>query len=67
MDNEELYQVTTPGEASWLVAAYQQAVHGADRLRANLIRAGLDPDDLTVTAGLSELGVPASWGFPRCT
>lgn len=59
MDNEQLYEVTEPGEASWLVAAYQQAVHGAARLRADLITAGLESDELTVTAGLSEYGAPA--------
>jgi hypothetical protein len=59
MDDEQLYQVTRPGEVSWLVTAYQQAVHGAARLRADLITAGLDSDDLTVTAGLSEHGTAA--------
>jgi hypothetical protein len=42
-----------------LVAAYLHAVHGADRLHADLITAELDSDDLTVTAGLSEHGTPA--------
>jgi hypothetical protein len=59
IDDEELYQVTTPDQASWLVTAYLQAVHGAAPLRADLITAGLDPDDLTVTAGLSEHGTAA--------
>jgi hypothetical protein len=59
MDDEELYRVTTPDQASWLVTAYLQAVHGAAPLRADLITAGLYPDDLTVTAGLSEHGTAA--------
>jgi hypothetical protein len=36
------------------MAAYRRAVRGADRLRTGLIAAGLDPDELTVAAGLGE-------------
>lgn len=58
MDDETQYRVTMTGEPTRLVRAYRHAVWGARRLRAWLIASGLDPDDLTVTAGVSESGQP---------
>ena len=58
MDDETQYRVTMTGEPTRLVRAYRHAVGRDRRLRAWLIASGLDPDDLTVTAGVSESGQP---------
>jgi hypothetical protein len=59
MDDEVQRSAVVSGEVPGLMAAYRRAVRGADRLRAGLIAAGLDPDELTVTAGLGEDGESA--------
>lgn len=56
MDDEVRYVVGAAGEVSRLVGAYRRAVHGAQRLRAGLVAAGLDPEDVTAIPGLSESG-----------
>jgi len=45
-------------EVSGLVAAYQRAVRGAARIRAYLVAAGVDPENLSVVPGLGEAGEP---------
>jgi energy-converting hydrogenase Eha subunit G len=52
MDDDMQRRAVASGEVAGLVAAYRRAVRGADRLHAGLIVAGLDPDELTVVAGL---------------
>ncbi len=56
MDDEVQRRAVASGEVAGLMAAYRRAVRGADQLRAGLIAAGLDPDELTVVAGLGEDG-----------
>lgn len=56
MDDEVQRRAVASSEVAELVAAYQRAVRGADRLHAGLIVAGLDPYELTVVAGLGEDG-----------
>ncbi|MBV9141440.1 MAG: hypothetical protein JO115_11075 [Pseudonocardiales bacterium] len=56
MDDEVRYRVTTTGEVSRLVATYRRAVRGADRLRAGLIAAGLEPDGVRVSPGVGAGG-----------
>jgi hypothetical protein len=52
------YPAGGDGDTARLMADYRRAVRGAERLRAELIAAGLDPDELTVTAGVSAEGEP---------
>ena len=56
MDDEVQRRAVVPGEVPGLVAAYRRAMRGTDRLHSGLVVAGLDPDELTVVAGLGEEG-----------
>jgi hypothetical protein len=58
MDDEVQCRAVAWGEVAGLVAAYRRAVRGADQLRAELVVAGVDPEDLTVVAGLDDDGQP---------
>jgi hypothetical protein len=59
MDDEVQCRAVASGEVPGLMAAYRRAVRGADQVRAGLIAAGLDPDEVTVVAGLAEDGESA--------
>ena len=59
MDDEVQRRAVATGEVPELLAAYRRAMRGANRLRSGLVVAGLDPDELTVAAGLGEDGESA--------
>lgn len=56
MDGEVQRRAVASAEVPGLMAAYRRAVRSADQLRTGLIAAGLDPEELTVVAGLGEDG-----------
>ncbi|MGA9311248.1 MAG: hypothetical protein WBV74_12865 [Pseudonocardiaceae bacterium] len=56
MDDDVQRRAVATGEVPGLLAAYRRATRGANRLRGGLVVAGLDPDELTVVAGLGEDG-----------
>jgi hypothetical protein len=56
MDDEVQRRAVASSEVAELVAAYRRAMRGANRLHGGLIVAGLDPDELTVVAGLGDDG-----------
>jgi hypothetical protein len=53
-----IFRLVVPGEAAGLVAAYDQAVTRAQRVRALLALAGLDATSVLVVPSWTEAGEP---------
>jgi hypothetical protein len=53
-----IFRLVVPGEAAGLVAAYDQAVARAQRVRALLVMAGLDAASVLVVPSWTETGEP---------
>jgi hypothetical protein len=53
-----IFRLVVPGEAAGLVAAYDQAVADAQRVRALLFAAGLDRGSVLVVPSWTEAGEP---------